>query len=102
VAAADSRRGHQRERDLVRALRSAGWVALRAPASLGVADVIAVRDGEILLVECKSTRAGPFSGFSPADRRALLEAAERAGGSPWLYWHPPRKEPRWIGPEEWP
>lgn len=86
----------------MRALRSEGWVALRAPASLGVADVLAVRDGEIRLIEVKSTRAGPFAGFPPADRRALLEAADQAGGSAYLFWHPPRRAARWIGPEEWP
>lgn len=103
MAAADSRRGHQRERDLVRLLRADGWIALRAPASLGVADVIAVRAGEIRLIEVKSTRAAsPFAGFPPADRQALLEAAKTAGGEAWLYWHPPRRPARWIGPDEWP
>ena len=105
MSAADSRRGIQRERDLVRLLRtdpSGPWVALRAPASLGVADVLAVRDGEIRLIEVKSTRAGPFAGFGPADRRALLAAAEIAGGDPFLVWWPPRMKLRWLGPEEWP
>ena len=102
MAAADSRRGHQREREVVRQLRADGWIALRAPASLGVADVIAARAGEILLLEIKSTRAGPFAGFPPADRRALLEAAEVAGGQAFLVWWPPRRGPRWIPPDEWP
>lgn len=102
MAAADSRRGHQRERDLVRILRSDGWIALRAPASLGVADVIAVRNGEIRLIEVKSTRAGAYAGFPPASRKALLDAANTAGGEAWLYWHPPRKKPQWISPDQWP
>ena len=102
MAAKDSRRGIARERDLVRDLRADGWVALRAPASLGVADVIAVRGGEIRLIEVKSTRAGPYAGFPPADRRALLAAAEIAGGEAYLVWHPPRKARRWISPREWP
>jgi Holliday junction resolvase len=95
-------RGHQRERDLVRLLRSEGWIALRAPASLGVFDVMAARDGEVRLIEVKSTARSAFAGFPPADRAELLEAARVAGASPWLYWHPPRKEPRWVGPDEWP
>ena len=100
-------RGHQRERDLVRLLRAEGWdgrpaVAIRAPASLGVFDVIAVCDGEVRLIEVKSTARSPWDGFRRADRAALLEAARVAGADPWLYWHPPRKEPRWIGPDEWP
>lgn len=36
-----ARRGHQRERDLVNLLRDQDWIALRAPASLGVAAVMA-------------------------------------------------------------
>jgi Holliday junction resolvase len=100
-----SRRGHQRERDLVRLLREDDdpWIALRAPASLGVADVLAVRRGEILLLELKSTSApSPFSAFGPADRRALLDAAATAGGDCYLVHWPPRRPPRWIPPEEWP
>ena len=101
-----SRRGHDRERALVRLLREdpdGPWVALRAPASLGVADVVAVRAGEIRLIEVKSTSApSPFSGFGPADRRALLDAAEIAGGQAFLVWWPPRRGPRWIPPDEWP
>ena len=100
-----SKRGHQRERDLVRLLRNdpaGAWVAIRAPASLGVFDVIAVRDGEIRLVEVKSTSRSAFAGFPPADRRALLDAAERAGASAWLYWHPPRRAPVWIAAADWP
>ena len=88
---------------MVRSLRTDGWIAIRAPASLGVADVIAVRAGEIRLIEVKSTRAAsPFSAFGPADRAALLDAAETAGGSAWLVHWPPRKPPRWISPDEWP
>lgn len=103
-----SARGHQRERDLVRLLRSEGWdgagpaIAIRAPASLGVFDVMAARNGEVRLVEVKSTSRSAFAGFSPADRRALLEAAERAGATAWLYWHPPRKAPAWIPSDDWP
>jgi len=63
---------------------------------------MAARAGEVRLVEVKSTAAGPYAGFGPADRAALLEAARIAGAEPWLYWHPPRKEPRWISPGEWP
>jgi Holliday junction resolvase len=78
-------------------------VAIRAPASLGVADVIAVRAGEIRLVEVKSTSApSPFASFGPAARSALQDAAEIAGGSAWLVHWPPRKPPRWIPSDEWP
>lgn len=105
MARADSRRGIQRERDLVRLLRSdpsGPWVALRAPASLGVADVIAVRAGEIRLIEVKSTRSR-WSGFGPADRARLVLAARQAGGTGYLVWWPKgRGAPLWIHEDEFP
>ena len=96
-------KGHDRERLLVRTLRDKDWIAFRAPASLGVADVVALRDGSRpLLVECKATAGGPYSHFLPADRKRLSEAAKLAGAEAWLYWHPPRGEGHWISASEWP
>ena len=103
MAKADSKRGIQRERDLVNDLRGEGFFAIRAPASLGVADVVALKDGERpRLVEVKSTKAGPYAGFGPADRKALAEMAAQAGADAYLYWHPPRRKPKWIPESEWP
>lgn len=75
---------------------------MRAPASLGVADVVALRPGESRLIEVKSTTAGPYAGFSPADRRALSDAAKVAGATAWLVWWPKRSSPHWIPEAEWP
>lgn len=75
---------------------------MRAPASLGVFDVIAVKDGRIRLIECKSTTRSAFSGWPPADREALLEAAERAGGEAELCWWPKQGKPEFIKPDRWP
>jgi Holliday junction resolvase len=103
VAKADSRRGIQRERDLVNRLREAGWFAMRAPASLGVADVVALKEGERpRLIEVKSTSRSAFAGFPPADRAELLEAAALSGADPWLCYWPKHGQPEWIGPDEWP
>jgi Holliday junction resolvase len=102
LAKADSRRGIERERSLVKQLRADNWFAMRAPASLGVADVVAIRPGEVRLIECKSTAAGAYAGFGPADRRRLSAAAKVAGGSAWLYWHPKNKPAVWIPEAEWP
>jgi hypothetical protein len=76
---------------------------MRAPASLGVADVVALKAGERpRLIESKSTTRSPWSGFPPADRRALSEAAKRAGADALLCWWPKRSEPRFIPEREWP
>lgn len=103
MARGDSRRGIQRERDLVNLLRGEDWFALRAPASLGCADVVALKDGHRpLMVEMKSTTRSPFSGFPPADRAELLFMAALAGAEAWLVHWPKRSEPLWISPEHWP
>ena len=95
--------GHNRERQLVAALRDEDWFAMRAPASLGVADVVALKDGKRpRLIEVKATAAGPYAGFLPADRADLEFAAELAGAEAWLVWWPKRAKPKWIPAHEWP
>jgi Holliday junction resolvase len=96
-------RGIQRERDLANQLREEGWFVLRAAGSHGEADLIALHVGrDPRMIEVKSTKRGPFAGFSPADRAHLLESARQAGAQPWLVWWPPREKPQWIPPNEWP
>lgn len=103
MAKADSQRGIQRERDLVNQLKEDGWFAMRAPASLGVADVVALKAGERpMMCEVKSTTAGPYAGFGPADREALSEMAAAADADPFLVWWPKRSKPKWIPESEWP
>lgn len=95
-------RGHDRERAVRRILEAEGWLVVRAPGSLGVADLVALKAGERpRLIESKSTLT-PFAHFLPRDRAALLAAAEKAGADPVLAWWPKRGELRWIWPDEWP
>lgn len=94
--------GHQRERELVNRLRAEDWFALRAPASLGVADVVALKDGVAHMYECKATAAGPYAGFLPADRKRLSEAARKAGALAFLCWWPKRAKPQFIAESDWP
>ena len=104
MARADSRRGIQRERDLVKRLREdEGWFAMRSPASLGVADVIALRDGDRpRFYEVKSTVKGPYHSFGPDDRKALSEAAKLAGAEAFLCWWPKHSKPEFIPEAAWP
>jgi Holliday junction resolvase len=98
-----SARGIQRERQVRDLLANDDWLAFRAPASLGCADVIALRDGSRpRLVEVKSTAAGPYHSFGPADRERLRLAAVIAGADAFLCWWPSRGKPRWIHADEWP
>lgn len=120
-------RGHDRER-LVRLLLEAGggprpgpWWCARAAGSLGDADIVAARpqpwsgslpsDGrsaDLLLVEVKSTAAGPYEHFGPADRAELRAAAALAGAQAWLCWIPKARpgvagvHGCWLPAREWP
>lgn len=98
-----SRLGHERERQLVALLRDEDWIAFRAPGSLGVADVVALKAGcQPRLIESKATTAGPYAGFPPADRHKLAETAKLAGAIPELCWWPKRAKPRFVVASEWP
>lgn len=84
-------------------MRDEDWFAMRSPASLGCADVVAMKIGRRpRLIEVKSTTRSPFAGFPPKDRADLLFAAELAGAEPWLVWWPKRSKPIWIAAAEWP
>ena len=104
-------RGIQRERDLVNRLRAQGEFAIRAPASKGEVDVVAIRAYEdynkrtlprVRFFEVKSTAAGPYSHFGPKDREALLAEAKKAGAEAYLCWWPPNKQPQFIASVDWP
>lgn len=97
------RRGHQRERDVRHRLEDEDWWVSRAAGSIGDADLVALRAGRRpMLLEVKSTAAGPYSHFGPADRARLLFAAELAGADAVLAWWPPRGQLRFIPSSEWP
>lgn len=104
-------RGHQRERDWCKRLRLDGWFAMRAPASLGNVDVVAVRPRllgnsqygcVVHFYECKSTAQGPYEHFGPRDREALRFEALNAGADAFLVWWPPRSQPVVIPERDWP
>lgn len=98
-----STRGTQRERAVRDWLADRDWVAFRAPASLGCADVVALRDGSRpRMVEVKSTAQGPYERFGPAERSRLSSTAKLAGADAYLAWWPPRGELRWVPEGEWP
>jgi Holliday junction resolvase len=102
-SSAGRRRGTQRERAVRDYLASRDWLAFRAPASLGVADVVALRDGSRpRLIEVKSTAQGPYESFGPAARHTLRLAAELAGADAFLAWWPKNGELHWLHSTEWP
>src|SRR5215217_7683227 len=79
-----------------------GYSCIRAAGSKGKADIIALKPGEILLVQVK--RSNPQ--LTPNDRTALLELARITGGRPIVAHKPPRKpviyrELTGPGPKDW-
>lgn len=95
--------GTQRERAVRDYLSERDWIAFRAPASLGCADVVALKDGERpRLVEVKSTAGGPYERFGPEERARLSLAARMAGADAFLAWWPPRGKLIWIPERAWP
>lgn len=95
-------RGSRAERKVKAHLEAEGWLVVKAGGSLGAADLVACRDGRIMLVQVKAGGRNDFDGFPPAERRALREDAARAGGEAWLVRCYPRKPPRWIPEADWP
>lgn len=96
-------RGHDRERAVKKLLEAEGWFVIRAAASLGFADLVALKRGRLpMVIEVKSTSGGPYERFGPEDRAALTRCADQSGAEAFLVWWPPRKQPVWISETEWP
>jgi Holliday junction resolvase len=68
-------RGDYFERQARHALEARGWFVIRSAGSFGIADLVALREGNTpMLVSCKlSGRIGP------AERHELLETARTSG-----------------------
>lgn len=63
-------KGSRRERQARNILEKDGYLVTKAGASLGAFDIIAIKPGDVRLVQVKSNRPPPR-----AERRTLLELA---------------------------
>lgn len=54
------RRGYMAERKVRMKFEERGWKTIRAGASLGEADVVAIKDGRAILLQVKSTKKKNF------------------------------------------
>lgn len=96
-------KGAAKERKYAEILRASGWVVIRAAGSHGEADLVALKDRRVCLIQVKSDQAGPFAHFGPDHREALIADAVKAGGEPWLvHWPSGQKFPDAIHPSDWP
>ena len=95
--------GTRRERQVRDYLMDRDWIVFRPGASLGVADLVALQEGQRpMLVQVKGSDRGPYADFRPAERTRLKATAKLCGAVAVLAWWPPRGVLRLIGPEEWP
>jgi Holliday junction resolvase len=88
---------------------SEGWTVIRAPGSLGAADLILMRkhQGDLVLTEvvCSQVKANvgnAWMNFRPAERNLLHEMAHRIGATAELVHWPPHQPMTIYRPEEWP
>ena len=97
-----------REREAVRgqgtkALEDDGYGTIRAGGSRGAADLIALKPGQTLIIQCK--RTNPL--LPPAERVKLLDLARMCGGLPIVAYQPaPRRKTAYRqltgpGPKDW-
>lgn len=73
-------RGAAIEYDVMSRLRELGWYCVRSSGSHGVADVLALRRGGIVVVQCKYDRGRVES----VEWSALWTLAETIGGTPYI------------------
>jgi Holliday junction resolvase len=77
--------GYVFERKVAADLTGDGYYCVQARGSHGVADVVALKAGQVLLVQCKTNGDLP-----PGEWNALFEHAASAGAVPLLAWRPDR------------
>lgn len=90
--------GNRYEVKVVNALTADGYSCWQARGSKGAADVIALKPGQVLLVQVKSGAApAPASlGMSHAGWNALFDLAEQTGAVPVAcYWRQWARRPYW-------
>ncbi|MFH0847997.1 MAG: hypothetical protein V1857_00660 [archaeon] len=76
-------RGRSREYQVMRRLRSEGWLCSRSAASHGPVDIFAAKEGEVVLIQVKSGKGR----LSPAERETLRSWAQayQARAEVWFF-----------------
>ena len=94
--------GTRREHDVRNWLVKDGWVVYRGAASLGAADLIALRAGQIKLVQVKANKGNAFMNFRKPERQSLAAEAAVAGAEAILVHWPPNGSQTRYSASEWP
>jgi holliday junction resolvase Hjr len=97
------RTGADFERKVRDSLEADGYSCIRAAGSHGVVDMVALKEGQILLVQVKRTQGQ----IPPADRAELLRLAALVDAIPLVAYQPAPRKPiayrrlTGPGPREW-
>ncbi len=87
-------KGANAERELMRLFFQQGFSVVRIAGSgtspLPAPDIIAIRKGRIIAVECKARKASNLA-ITIEQIGELLGWAKKAGAEPWIAWKIPRK-----------
>ena len=88
------RKGANAERELMHLFFNEGFSVVRIAGSgtspLPAPDIIAIRNGRIVAVECKARKSKNLA-ITVGQIGELTEWAEKAGGEAWVAWKVPRK-----------
>ncbi|MCK4883640.1 MAG: hypothetical protein KAS30_02090, partial [Candidatus Diapherotrites archaeon] len=91
------------ERELMHLFFNEGFSVVRIAGSgtspLPAPDIIAIKDGRIVAVECKARKAKNLA-ITIGQIGELTEWAEKAGGECWVAWKVPRKGWFFLKPEQ--
>jgi Holliday junction resolvase len=90
AGASEPRKGRAFEYKVRDYLRANGYWVMRSPASRSVVDMVAIKTGQVLFVQCKVNGR-----LDPAEWNALYEAAKLAGALPVMAERPGRGTIAW-------
>ena len=83
-------RGYYGEKKTRQQLEADGYWCCEARGSHGVADLVAIKPGQILLVQVKRTTSGRLV---PRERQALVELADKLWAEPIVAYQPKTRGP---------
>lgn len=96
-------KGANAERELMRLFFQAGFSVVRIAGSgtspLPAPDVIAIKKGRVIAVECKARKSSHLA-VRPEQMQELLDWAERAGSEAFVAWKIPRRGWFFLRPEQ--
>ena len=77
------RKGTYVERKIAQKLKDKGWIVIRSTGSFGQADLVCIREGKAMFIECKSTK-NEYQYLTKEEVEALMYFSKVFGGEAWI------------------